>query len=404
VTAIFLVWNRKGLAVAADSNLSLVREMADGTERVLATSETSKIFKVKDKNFVFAWSGNDAINGIPISGIVDRWVSQSERQENLIGYAENFIKWFASKSFLEDESTYPVLEGSLTRQFQLMKSRLDENDVGERTQEEVVDWYYDHWEKNCLPSIYGGSKSKHEPKEKFGGDEVYFAEFVERFSGFGLSDESHTKYLVQVEAAFASAYDVVFKDSPWYQDEHISQLKLRSVKFNMDYIFEENQTTLMLAGYGEEDWIPSCVVMKVFNFDALLPRVAVTRVTDPNSVWYEQIGEYDTVDKFFAPIDYQVLRELRERLHKKFSGRNYLDKVMVEIDDIVRTHSADLLDPVRDRVKHFNTERLAFVASQMVALESLNALIKEDLPGVGGAIDVVQLTRSGFAGSDKRAN
>jgi len=399
VTAIFLVWNRKGLAVAADSALSLVRELEDGTAQTISTTETSKIIRVPNRNLVAACSGNDLINDLPISGVIDRWASICPASNSLYDHAENFIRWFCEVALLEHEAIDDYVRGSLVSQFQTIKKGIESEQVGERSQSEVVDWYYDYWETCSYPSVYGSAKNKHEPREKVKGDEHLYSEFVERFTGQELDEQVYLEYLEQVESSFDGAYQIVFKDSPWYQGEDISHLKLRSVKFNMDYIFEDEGTTLMLAGYGEEDWIPRCVVMKLFDSNLLMPRIVVTRVTDPNAVWYQDIGESSAVNKFFDPIDYQVLRELRETLREKFRGRNYLDKVMVEIDDSILKHSDDLYAPVRRRVKVFNTERLAFVASQMVALESLNSLIKEDLPSVGGRIDVVQLTRSGFVES-----
>lgn len=396
MTAIFLVWNRKGLAVAADSALSLQRELEDGTVQTISTTETNKIIRVPSKSIVAAWSGSDLVNDVPISSIVDRWAANCPSFSSLYDYAENFIKWYMEVALLEQESLGNYLEASFISQFQLMKNSLDGNEVGERSQSEVVDWFYDFWETRKHQSIYGSAKNKNEPLRRVKNDENLYSEFIQRFSNYQINQEVYLEYLAQVESAFDGAYEIIFKDSPWYQGNEISKLKLRSVRFNMDYIFEVEQTTLMLAGYGEEDWIPRCVVLNIFDSDCLLPRISVSRVTNPNAVWYEEIGQSAAVEKFFDPIDYQVQRELRERLREKFRGRNYLDKVMVEIDDIIQQHSDDMYGPVRRRVKHFNTERLAFVASQMVALESLNSLIKEDLPGVGGRIDVVQLSRTGF--------
>ena len=399
MTAIFLVWNRKGLAVAADSALSLQRAFEDGTIKTISTTETSKIFRVPNKSVLAAYSGESLVNHIPISSIVERWAANLPTFKSLYDYAENFIKWYSEDALLGKEAKDYYLQGSFISQFQLIKKNLDANEYDGRSQSEVVDWYYDYWESCSHPNIYGTAKDKYESRQGLEEDAGFYSDFIARFSNYELDQTSYLEYLKEVEAAFEGAYEFVFKNSPWYQDTEISQLKLRSIRFNMDYIFEDEHTTLMLAGYGEDDWIPRCVVFNIFDSDCLLPRINVSRLSNPNTVWYEDIGQTSTVDKFFAPVDYQVLREIQQRLREKFRGRAYLDKVMLEIDGILEKHSDDVLGPTRERVKNFNTERLAFVASQMVALESLSSLIKKDLPDVGGRIDVVQLTRTGFVES-----
>lgn len=102
MTAIFLVWNTKGLALAADQSTSAITKDEDGNDQVLFTTFETKIYQPSGKNFAIAFAGNKNINGIPIRGIINQWSKNCADSESLLGYAESFIRWLATNSFLDN--------------------------------------------------------------------------------------------------------------------------------------------------------------------------------------------------------------------------------------------------------------------------------------------------------------
>ena len=73
MTAIFLVWNYAGLAVAADQSVSVTTTKDDGTRETLWTETENKIFALKNEKVAIASSGSSTINTIPINVVLAQW-------------------------------------------------------------------------------------------------------------------------------------------------------------------------------------------------------------------------------------------------------------------------------------------------------------------------------------------
>jgi hypothetical protein len=399
MTAIFMVWNSSGLAIASDKSVTASEKDTEGNHKVLFNDYASKLFKSRTKNFAVGIAGNSTLNGVPIQGIISQWEKSNEIRNSLLDYAEDFLKWFALNSMLEnvhseDFNSFEYVKGSI----KYLIDKIQDSETAEPEIEQTINRVITDWEESNPPNIYGFSPLKFETKyaanSSIDDDAQICIDFCKRFADFRLPEEFYGYYLNDLELLVKSSFAEVTGEQldesiKWHQ-----LLKDKMIKFLIDHVSGNfNSTDLLFVGYGETDWLPFSVKISIYNFDQLLPWAVVKKVTSPNAVWYQSLGQYSTVSNFWDPISSSVKSELFESLQDKFGKRAYLEKVMTEIDTIISSHEGDLLNPIREKIKLLNVEKLAFIAQQMVSLESFNSFIREYLPTVGGEIDCIKITR-----------
>jgi len=401
MTAIFLVWNKTGLALAADQSVSATSSDENGNAQVLFTSTETKIYRPEGRNFLIASAGNSNINGIPIQGIINQWSRTCPELPSLSDYADSFIKWLATSSLLED--CIPDYSESVDYFNTLLRALISEysreSEVSdEPSMEKIAISKVKDWEMYCPPNIYGFAPEKFSARNSNHGDKQDYIDFVSRFTDFRLDGENQRDFLTTVDNLFNACFEETFQEysqiltlEPGIQDT----LRPILTKFFIDYVSNRgDRASLMFVGYGEFDWTPICIKMDVLNFDLALPRVTVERVTHPGAVWYQNLGQADAVSRFWNPMSIEVKKEMTQKLQEQFGKKTYLSKVLGTIDEVIGSHDDDFVGPIRDKIELLGVEQLAFVAQQLVSLESFKSFINEYLPTVGGKIDCITLTRS----------
>lgn len=399
MTAIFMVWNSSGLAIAADKSVSATEGDVEGNRKVLFNDYESKLFKPKSRNFVVASAGNATLNGVPISGILSQWEKSCEKKDSLLDYAEDFLKWLATSSLLEtvpndNFSSINYVKGSLNHIMEKINQEVNSEEDFDR----VISNVFADWESVNPPNIFGFSPKKFEIDYKLNAstekDMHICMEFCRRFADFRLSEEAYNLYLSELGQLVDTAFNEVFEEQIDTSIYWQRKIKDCMIKFLIDHVSGNFRSAdLLFVGYGEKDWLPYSVNMSLYHFDQLLPWAIIKSVSTPNAVWYDSLGQDSTILNFWNPISNEVKSELYKSLQDKFGNRTYLEKVLNEIDTIIESHQDDLLDPIRAKIELLSVEKLAFIAQQMVALESFRSFIREYLPTVGGGIDCIKLTR-----------
>ena len=110
MTAIFLVWNKNGFAVASDQNVSLYGVDEDGNRKTLWLESGKKLHVLQDKKIVIANSGNLTINGITLNSIIKKWSETiSKELPNLTDYVCDFIDWLTNAELhFHNEGSYSL--------------------------------------------------------------------------------------------------------------------------------------------------------------------------------------------------------------------------------------------------------------------------------------------------------
>jgi hypothetical protein len=396
MTAIFVVMNRNGLAIAADSASSAQMPDEQGQARTVFTEQVSKIYKQERLNFVVASAGSSAINGVPIEGILNRWLDGREKLPFLVDYVESFIKWLAEESCLEDVMTnVPILLEQMERQFRSIKDLIEQD--SSKDVAETISNNYAFWETTDFPNIYGFSEKKITPAFPTDLAPEMFSSFASKFLDYRLREDLYESFLQELDITFEEAFENVFGGTEIIGEDAKELLRQKCVKFNIDFNdASEPKAQLMFAGYGERDWIPYVITLSLFDFDTLLPRVSVRRVATSDSKWYLPLAASGAVNKFWNPVDANFESELRAKLSERFKGRNYLKGILEVFDQLTSEHADDVVNPIRKKINLLSVDKLGFIARQMVAMESFNSFVFQYLPEVGGHIEVVTVTRDEF--------
>jgi hypothetical protein len=399
MTAIFLVWNPSGLALAADKSISITRTNPDGNEEVLFNDYLTKIYKPERFNFAVGAAGNLKINNIPILSILEQWGKTADPKPYLLDHVEDFLIWYATESMLENandssNTTLKYVQGCLG----LLKNYLDIVNMSESEINETINLTFDDWEKYNQPNIFGFSEKKtttdYRYNESTDSDEHLCVDFCSRFAKFNLNENDHDYLVDSLSNLIILCFAEYFEKSFDLEIEWHANLLNRMTNFLMNYVSGNFKSTdIMFVGYGNDDWVPHIVTLSLYNFDQLLPWAVIKKVSNANHIWYFALGQYETFDKFLDPISSDVRREIYDELRSKFGEEAFFDNVLTEIDRIIVQHEDDILEPIRNKINLLSVDKLAYLAQQMVSLESLSSFIREYLPTVGGEIDVVKLTR-----------
>ena len=395
MTAIFLVWNNKGLALAADQNVSMTRTNEDGKVETLWTETESKIFQVPNQKVVIASSGAGTINNIPINGILSQWATEvAPNFADLATFAESFVKWL-DNSTLEDQFKYGFTTNyRIERLLKALSTKLADLPDDEPTT--VMNNLFDYWESKEFPLLCGPGLNDYVKRHDWTDSSRPLAlDFLNRFADYQQT-ESVTAYNIEtLENMFDEQFEKVFERPYSAQSDWEFNLKARCLRYVMSYVDSDDNepAVLMFAGYGREDWTPTCVILRVWSYDLSLARISLDRINTPTWVWYEDIGQNDQINTFLNGIDWNI-----ETALQKFVSTNVTDGVIEqEHADIFQNRLDELtntrIESMRNKINSLPVTKLEFIARQFVELESLASFLVENLPSVGGDIDSVVISR-----------
>jgi hypothetical protein len=396
VTAIYLVWNPSGLAIAGDRAISVVsHENKEGERETLFTYEAKKIFLDESKRLIIASADEVKINNVRVGDVIAEWMKSTAPRESLFDYAESFIHWLSEVSSLETAQDVAWVESAFESQFRVITEAFDDKNRKDLSRSDIIREHYEYWKTIRPFNILGNSLEKDQIiSESLDRDELY-GEFCARFQRYTMSEQLNEHFLDEMHEKFSRSFSKVFTEISDLNANEIDLLRTLSIDFNSNYISSVlPKASLMFAGYGTKDWLPLCVKMDVYQFETTRPLVSIKMASSPLNTWFIGLAQEGGWSRYWRPVEDQILLEVKEKLLTKFKNRPYVGKVIQEIDDVLGQHTYDKINPIREKIDSFPVQNLAFLASQMVALESLNSFIEEHLPGVGGKIDVVTMTKT----------
>lgn len=394
MTAIFLVWNTAGAVIAADQSASVIGEDENGKKKVLFTENHKKLIKPKDHNFAIAHAGSSNVNSIPIGGIVSQWLKQVEKQDSLYGYVISFISWLVNDSNLDAcINSTSVTTDRIAEILTKIRDDFHEKQIIVK-QKDYIDSQFEIWRKKDLSNFFGNSPDRQTFNQNIDNLRDSHNDFRNQIDSLRLTTEASSASIDYVDELFPEVFDEVFG---FEYDEKVDwhkHLRKSTTNYIIDYVDESwAYSHIMFVGYGTDDWIPSCVKIKLFNFDTQSPVIVVDEVSSPNEVWYEDLAQTDAVRKFFRPLDVNVRDEIEKRIEMNFSSEGIHSDISSVIDSVLDEFSTSSSDLIREKIDSLGVDKLQFIAEHMVAMESFRSYIEEYLPTVGGQIDCVKLTR-----------
>ena len=381
MTAIFAVWNRKGLAVAADTQMSITDSESEHT---MWTDSTSKIRRLSGHNVIVAYAGSPNINGIPVLSVVDEWRETiTAPLETTADYVGHFFNW------LSDHPLPPEVSPSQSiylRVDRILDSLIGDEDGSEiPTSESVLD-ALSGWMETEPPNLFAPwemENIRNQLEESRDNRERHSLSSLLAVQPSLTTDQEADELFrlaMALEEILTDRFHVKFSDEG---DHHLVRDYL--AKYLLKYWDDElTETEMLFIGYGSKEWVPSEVAVRLASYGGRLPRAVFLEAENEDHVWYTAIAQQQQFDTFLLGIS----PSLREKLLE-----HYDEHEDTGIKDLLADQMADRIATMRSKIKFFAPEKLAYVARSFVEVERLGSFLMEDLPGVGGEIEVETLSR-----------
>ena len=396
MTAIFAMWNKYGFALAGDSNASVgpggKPDWVDPVE---------KVFKVDGHQIAFAASGDAAIDGVEVNELVREWQRQliGERP-TLEEYVEDFLLWFYKQELpIRYNSDDPEM---LQTYLEELRDRTEFANVQNMARDEIVQIWYDEiapksvylWEIN----VFGRNFSAFDANEELSEEERVITDFASDIQRkINESENQNSREYQFMEAAKKNAVEVFpFVFGVEYDDES----EWQSSVLELYYLWIENtwlqiagemgsEAKFLFMGYGSTDWIPKAVVLHVFNSYCRIPQVGVFRITSPETAWYLSLAVDIATDQLIHGYNEGNFQEI-DQVAQPHLKKGHAEEFLGDLRGVSRQKIHETLK----KMERLTVERLEFLARSMVQLESLRSYLDQPLPGVGGDIQVVTMTKS----------
>ena len=384
MTAIFMVWNNSGFAIAADQSVSITNE----NNETLWTDTANKLFLPDNHKICVATAGETKINGIPIEILLKRWSEQlPDKLASLDDYATNFIKFIKVSGVPNFWRFNDVMFKRIRAILLTFKSDFDHNPGN------IIAFMRDkiqEWTEAEPDNIYGNEfpdRANLYPIHEKPSQNLH-REFAAKILG-SLSNPSELeltesrKHLVQI---IEDCLVDVFGEEIDLKSTWVEYLKEHLVNYLINTCDSEPIANLMFVGFGSSDWTARMVALNLRNFHNSIPRATISKTSIPEYTWYHSLAQAEQVGTFLAGIDDSYRDHIYEVLSKKFGD------IDSEIDAI-QEFEVQRLDAMRTKVRHLSLEKMEFIARSFVEMESLGSFLIEYLPSVGGKVNSLTMTR-----------
>ncbi len=405
VTAIVLVWNRAGLAIAADQSVSTTRTDEKGNKQTLWTESSSKLFSFEGHKVIAATSGNAAVNSIPIASILNRWSREiTEEFETLAEYVHNFLDWLGQQKLNDHYSTGYSTSVRILIVLNTIKEDLDSMQDFESASTlekiDVINASFDNWESDEYPNLFSYGISKYlrlsfDDIENPSPGNMKIAEFLRERSRRELSQIKTTEEFQFLKEIFDVKFTECFGELYNSNLEWHLCLRDRLLLYISNFIDsgEDSNATILFTGYGKGEWIPNCVIVRIFHYDTPLPKASVVKISDPEQTWFESIAKDAEIYSFLNGISSQYKTGVFEYLESDSWEMENDSESMDSLRSLLSDLSDTRIEQMRKKIDLLSLDKLEFIARQFVQVESLASFLLENLPSVGGNIDTITMSR-----------
>lgn len=403
MTAIVGILNKRGVAIAADSAVTV---SSGGNVKIYNTSQ--KIFKLSDKNPLALMIYDKAsFMGVPWEVIINLY--RDERGERTFDtvqdYASDFLKFLGDLDFVkgeEDQRDY------LIREMYTVYNKLT-TPIQARAEEDI-ELLEDPTEEDAERIYLTHSENVH----KEFADICNNAGKVE-----GLSSYTYERFCKTIEEPLEYVMTEVIEENWDEKEKEVWQKSFFNYLTSKSFY---NQTGLVFIGFGSKDIYPSSYSVSVSGIiNGCLRWLEDDKheITNKNSsliLPYAQTDVMMTMMKGIAPAFYsQILESHKSSLDKTKEkitallseagvAQDILNRVAdMETDDIQKSYDEELDDFMKenyiqgvvDAVDSFNLEDMTNMAESLISITNLQRHFSSSEESVGGPIEVAIITRGG---------
>ena len=184
--------------------------------------------------------------------------------------------------------------------------------------------------------------------------------------------------------------------------------EILSVHIKKDESFLENErTTLVFAGYGEDEVYPSICqyeVTEICKSKLQWQLCGSANISDEQESNIFTSGQSDIIDAIELGIQNEHIGVIRKRfqaLIEDLLTQNLLDSLIGKIDypairqevtDLIRESEHEYLHQHLEAIKQFDLQKMACLAENLIKATELHRKITFRQEGVGGMIDLAVIT------------
>lgn len=398
MTAIFALWNTNGFSLAADSNQTISEPGQIWIDPV------QKIFPLENHQVAFGGAGDASIDLVDINVLISTWSKKLSGPLPLLeDYVVSFLEWFNDQNLPDRTTTLNIEEFDETLQETITALNEGFPNYKEASLEQISDFLALSLITPRSVSelnIYGGRFPQLEVNNlSYDSDaDVLSYERIsnihDRVRKHRINSKRYTDFISANQMkCFARAQQVFLEivgedfnpDQEW-QYALINYL----IEVHENLLFSDTSyARCMLIGYGEDDWIPRAVVFRIYDSDWGVRQVAIERVFDPRAQWYVSIGISSGINDLARGYSNDFQESLIEISSETLDEPASSD-LMGRLFELGRERFHRSLT----RIDSLTVRRLEFVARLFVELEALKSYLNEPLPGVGGDVQYITMTKN----------
>lgn len=397
------VANRLGIALAADSAATFTQ--SDSNTRTYAAG-ANKIFQLTELDPIGCMIfNNSTLAGIPWELLIKAFRSQKASTEPAVqSYADDFVDFVRgtrSHGLIPDSVRARSTEVAIRAAFEfaalncrqeLEKLRREQGAGGPRVDA-----------RGMISNFIKAAESQPIPEPLSGADVDALAEAYKD----ALTQEAATLWATPPFSAPQDAPPIL----------EFVELVLKTLVHLPLVVLANSYTGLVFAGYGSEQFLPSCISIRVFGFVA-----GKLLVTPSESFTVEHVGRdsyvqpfatrsmvetfmlgasgnvYGYVQRRFVEAAGQLATKLVAasggQLEQTSIDTHVAQQLPVFMDGWLKDTSQAHLFPLLSVVGGLSLEELAELADTLVMLESLKEKVTFRTQSVGGPVDVAVITKA----------
>lgn len=395
MTAIYLMWNNNGFALAADSNQTAAANNQTWVDSV------EKIISIDGHQIAFGASGSATLEGVEVNEIVRSWAKRlpDNHFKHFDDYLVDFLSYFGSLQLPHAGYGDRDRKEFIKKELEILKEELDENN-GDLilTREKWIDSLkHNVWNLN----LYGTRWE----------DLNNTQDFIETLTEVTLEKISRTEAIRDrvlknvpidvrrmvgnpaldkyIDSYVAEPFPEIFGET--YNPQNANHVLITEIMtINLENRFDfEAPIEFIFTGYGEEDWVPSAVKLKVASRVHGTPRIAIAQIATPLTDWYLSLAIDSGVNALVRGIggySRSRLMELAEP-HLKKNHEEPFNQALLD-------SGSKQFENAMGKIDSLTISRLEYVARLFVQIEALQSYLNEPVPGVGGDTRIISMTKN----------
>lgn len=395
MTAIYLIWNNSGFALAADSN-----QTVDFSNQAWV-DPVDKIIRVGNHQLAFGAAGAATIGGIDITEFVRAWSNTLQKEEypEVLDYVLDFLNYFQSQNFPYQPEVADWVTSAFKSELEEIKEFLD---VEHRSPGDLdIEWkrrvrnsgwnlnlFSTYWDELIntadFPELTPGVRDKLTKLQRIqdslkNGGKLRTLRSVHFFS---------EKEIGWYSNIFQEVFGVPLDLTNLYHQEILGSA---CMVFESLLNFKPRIESLFV-GFGKNDWIPSAYQVCFYTNLLGIPRVAIKNVPSPKTDWYVNLGIETGVDEIVNGLSDPHREKLIDAVKDHIKSKH-----LEAFEESLKEFGRERFSAAMSKMDLLTPARLEYVARLFVEIESLHSYLNEPVPGVGGNTKVISMTKSTFS-------